>query len=187
MQKDDELHEVGVSLLPERFPALAEEIVQERGDAVSKGVGVEVVMERIIPVGGIQADLYIILATPGIFEDPFDVMTEVAFEFQDESPDPAFPVPRAKVQQLLGKRVHTAGGLAGSYGAEDGDSGEQSPVGDHQPARVLDRFGSLGVMDFADDQVQSVTVFGFGVAGKPDFAGWLLAACKEDVEQGQER
>src|SRR5580658_3032722 len=38
VEKDDELHEVGVSLLPERFLAAAEEIVQERGDIVGEGV-----------------------------------------------------------------------------------------------------------------------------------------------------
>src|ERR1700733_11146468 len=38
VEKDDELHEVGVSLLPERFLAAAEEIIQERGDIVGEGV-----------------------------------------------------------------------------------------------------------------------------------------------------
>src|SRR6202050_3454208 len=54
MEKDDELHEVGISLLPERFLAAAEEIVQERCDVVGEGVGVEIIVERVVAVFGLE-------------------------------------------------------------------------------------------------------------------------------------
>ena len=50
VQQDDELHHVGVGLLPEGFLAPAKEISQKRGDCVSQSVGVQVVVERVIAV-----------------------------------------------------------------------------------------------------------------------------------------
>ena len=44
VQKNDELDEVGVGLLPEGFLALAKQVVQKRCDAVGQRVGVEIVM-----------------------------------------------------------------------------------------------------------------------------------------------
>ena len=44
MQQDDELHQVGVGLLPEGFLALAEEVIQQGRDAVGQGVGFQVVV-----------------------------------------------------------------------------------------------------------------------------------------------
>ena len=51
VQQDDELDQVRVGLLPERFLAPAKEVVQETGDAVGQRVGIEVVVERVVPVG----------------------------------------------------------------------------------------------------------------------------------------
>ena len=62
VKQDDELDEVRVRLLPERLFALAEQIVQQRRNAVRERVGVQVVMQRVIPELGVQADLQIILA-----------------------------------------------------------------------------------------------------------------------------
>src|ERR1700685_3241021 len=56
MEKDDELDEVGVRLLPERLLATAEKVVQKRGDVVREGVGVEVIVKRVVAVLGIEAD-----------------------------------------------------------------------------------------------------------------------------------
>src|SRR5439155_18531690 len=61
MKEDDELDEVGVRLLPERFLATAEKVVQERGDVVSEGVRVQVIVERVVAVFGIEADFDVIL------------------------------------------------------------------------------------------------------------------------------
>ena len=48
VQQDDELDEVGVRLLPERLFALAEQVVQQRGDAVRQRVRVEIVVQRVV-------------------------------------------------------------------------------------------------------------------------------------------
>ena len=62
VKKDDEFDEVGVRLLPEWFLATAKEIVQERGDVVREGVGVEIVVKRVVAVLGIEADF---VGSPG--------------------------------------------------------------------------------------------------------------------------
>ena len=67
MKQDDEFHEVGVGLLPEGFFALPEQVIQEGGDAVGQRIGIQIVVERIVPVGRIEADLDVILAAPGSF------------------------------------------------------------------------------------------------------------------------
>jgi hypothetical protein len=49
MKEDDELHEVGVGLLPERLLTPAKEIIEERRDVVGEGVGIEIVVKRVGP------------------------------------------------------------------------------------------------------------------------------------------
>src|SRR5882762_4610697 len=56
MKKDDEFDEVGVRLLPEGLLSTSEKVVQERGDVVREGVGVEVVVEIFLSVLGRQTD-----------------------------------------------------------------------------------------------------------------------------------
>ena len=50
VEQDDELHHVGVGLLPEGFLAPAEQVGEKRGDCVSQSIGVQVVMKRVIAV-----------------------------------------------------------------------------------------------------------------------------------------
>jgi hypothetical protein len=47
--RDDEFDEIGVRLLPEGFLAASEEVVQETGNPY-KGIGFQVVVQRIVPV-----------------------------------------------------------------------------------------------------------------------------------------
>jgi hypothetical protein len=61
MKEDDELDEIGVGLLPKRLLATAKEIVQERGDVVREGVGVQVIVKRVVAVLGIETDFDVIL------------------------------------------------------------------------------------------------------------------------------
>ena len=49
MQEDHELDEVRARLLPEGLLAAAEEIGHERGNAVGQRVGVEIVVEGVVP------------------------------------------------------------------------------------------------------------------------------------------
>jgi len=61
MKEDDELDEIGVGLLPKRLLATAKEIVQRRGDVVREGVGVQVIVKRVVAVLGIETDFDVIL------------------------------------------------------------------------------------------------------------------------------
>src|SRR5438046_6104237 len=61
MKKDDEFDEVGVRLLPEGLLSTSEKVVQERGDVVSEGVGVEVIVERAEALLAIETDFNLIL------------------------------------------------------------------------------------------------------------------------------
>src|SRR5580692_4764228 len=63
MKKDDELDEIGVRLLPERFLAAAEQVVQERSNVVRQGVSVQVAVKRVVAVLGIEADFDVILGS----------------------------------------------------------------------------------------------------------------------------
>ena len=56
MKKDDELDEIRVCLLPEGFLASPEEVIQERGDVVGQSVGVEIVVQGVVAILGIEAD-----------------------------------------------------------------------------------------------------------------------------------
>ena len=84
MKQDDEFHEVGVGLLPEGFLAPAEEVVQQRSDVVRKGVGIKVVMKRVVTVLGVEADFDIVVGAAVPREDFLDFPAEVAFHFQNE-------------------------------------------------------------------------------------------------------
>src|SRR5579859_6306868 len=82
MKKDDELHEIGVRLLPEWFLAAAKEIVQERSDVVREGVSVQVAVKRVVAVLGIEADFDVILGSTVPGENLFDLAAEVPFDFE---------------------------------------------------------------------------------------------------------
>src|SRR5271168_3083519 len=83
MKEDDELHEVGVGLLPERLLATAKEIIEERGDVVGEGVGVEIIVKRVVAVLGIETDFDVILDALVTCEDVFDLAAKIAFYLQD--------------------------------------------------------------------------------------------------------
>ena len=61
---------LSIGLLPERFSALAEELVDEGGDAVGERVGVE---QRIV-----EPDLEVVAAAPGGVEDAAHAVAEAA-------------------------------------------------------------------------------------------------------------
>ena len=60
-------------------------------------------------------------------------MAEVSLDFQDQAGRPALGIARLPGQDLLGERVHTGRGLAGTHGPENGHSGVQSPLRDNEP------------------------------------------------------
>ena len=89
MEKDDELHEVGICLLPEGLFAAPKQVVDVRGgDAVGERVGVETVVERVVAILGIEADFDIVSVTSEARKDRPYFSTEVALHLQDQSTDP---------------------------------------------------------------------------------------------------
>ena len=124
MEKDDELHEVGICLLPEGFFAAPKQVVDEGGDAVGERVGIETVVERVVAVLGIEADFDIVSVTSEARKDRSYFSAEVAFHLQDQSADPFFGVRRLVGEDLLRIRIKGRTGLSTANCAEDGDPGE---------------------------------------------------------------
>ena len=83
MKKNDEFDEVGVRLLPERLFAAAEKVVQKRSDVIRQSVGVQIVVERVVAVFGIEADFNVILDALVTREDVFCLGAKIAFYLQD--------------------------------------------------------------------------------------------------------
>ncbi len=83
MKKDDELHEVGVGLLPEGLLATAKEIVEERGNVVRERVGVEIVVKRVVAVIGIETDFDVIVGALVTREDVFYLAAKIAFHLKN--------------------------------------------------------------------------------------------------------
>ena len=54
MEEDDELHEVGIRLLPERLFPFAEYVIEERRNAIRERVCVEIVVEWVVPPRAVE-------------------------------------------------------------------------------------------------------------------------------------
>ena len=88
-------------------------------------------------------------------------------------------------QNLLRKRKHAAGSLATANRAQDGDSREQTALGNREPRGSLGGHRLARVMYFADDKKEVVSRAGIGILGK---ASWRDGAARfesEDVEAGK--
>src|SRR5262249_49803138 len=83
VEKDDELDQVCVGLLPEWFFTPAEQIVQKRCNVVGQGIGVEVVMQGVVSVRRIEADFDIVLGPAVSLQYLPDPMAEVSFDLQN--------------------------------------------------------------------------------------------------------
>ncbi len=87
VKQNDELHEVGVRLLPEGLLALAKQVVQERRDAVGQLIGVEVVVQWVVTVFGIETDFDVVLGPAMSCQNFLHLMAEITFHFENESAD----------------------------------------------------------------------------------------------------
>src|SRR5207245_5749800 len=150
MKKDDEFDEVGVRLLPEGFLSTPEKVVQKRGDVVREGVGVEVVMERVVAVLGIETDFNIILGPLVTLKDVFYFAAKIAFDFQNQPTDSLLFVGGLVGQNLLRERKHAARCFATANRAQDGNSGEQTALGNREPRGSIGRNGFARVVHLAD-------------------------------------
>ena len=84
-QQDHELQQVGVRLLPERLLALAEQVVQQRGDGIGHRVGVEIVVQRVVADVGVEPDLDVVRLPPAGPQHGLHLPAEVALDLHDEA------------------------------------------------------------------------------------------------------
>ena len=152
MKQDDEFYEVGVGLLPEGFLAPAEQVVQQRSDVVGEGVGVEVVVKRVVAVLGFEADFDVVAGASVPREDFLHLPAEVAFHFKNESADAPVGVFGAIGQNLLGEGIHADCRFSRADRPDDGDAREKASFRNDQPVRCFRRDLFAGVMDLAHDE-----------------------------------
>ena len=100
-QRDDELQEIGVGLLPERFLRFPEQVVQQRGDGIRHRIGIEIVVQRVVADAGVEADLEVIVLATRLREHGPDLVTEVAFDLQDEAAEFAVGIVGPPAQELI--------------------------------------------------------------------------------------
>ena len=188
MKKDDELDEVGVRLLPEGFLATAKEIVQKRSDVVREGVGVEVVVKRVVAVLGIEADFDVILGAPVTRRGCLLPCGKSRLSLQGSSPPMRLLFVGGFVgQNLLRERKHAAGSFAAANSAQDGDSREQTALGNREPRGSLGGHRLARVVHFADDKKEVVSLTGIGILGKASWRDGAARFQSKDVEAGKRR
>ena len=157
IQLDDPADEVGVGLLPERFFALAEELIQEGRHRVGERVRIKPGGTQGIPrQPAVEGQLNVVLASVQLGQHPADVVAKIALHFKDERRRPPLGIRGVPAEELAGERVHTRGGLAGPDRPENRHAGIEAPRRDRQPvgSRALD--GSHRVVDLADDDGRAV-------------------------------
>src|SRR5260221_13717352 len=186
MNKDDEFDEVGVRLLPEGLLSTSEKVVQERGDVVRQGVGVEVVVERVVAVLGIETDFDVILGPLVTLKDFFYLAAKIAFDFQNQPTDALLFVGGFVGQNLLRERKHAAGCFATANSAQDGDSGEQTALGNREPRGGLGRHRFARVVYLADDKKEVIPLTVIGILRKASWRDGLAGPERKDGEARKE-
>ena len=125
----------------------------------------------------VHADLHVVLFTFRCFENLADVVAEVALHFEDQRGGPALRIPGLPAKQLPGKRVHASRGLTRADRPEDGDSGVEAALRDHEPIRVGNLPRLDGVMRFPDDDGRFLVGWGNRPRRQPALA-LFLARCR---------
>jgi hypothetical protein len=64
-QEDDELQQIGVRLLPERFLRLAQQVVEQRGDRIGHCIRIEIVVQGVVADAAVDADLHVVRLATG--------------------------------------------------------------------------------------------------------------------------
>ena len=104
-----------IGLLPERLAALAEELVDQRGDGVGERVGIEQGIVEGVPLPRpFEPDLEVVVRPSRLLEQPAHAVAEVALDLEDQRAGPALGTVGLPEEQLLPERIHAGGGLAGA-------------------------------------------------------------------------
>ena len=160
---DQPLQEVRVGHLPERVFAFSEKLIQQAGDRVGEGVGIQPMGREGIPLPfSVQAQLDVVLFPAGRGQDLADLMAEVTLHFEHEPGRPPIRIGGLPGEELPREGLHAGGRFAGADRSEDGDSGEEPPLGNHEPFWIghlprLDR-----MVDLADDDGRRRVIDGCG-------------------------
>src|SRR6516165_3967221 len=101
-----------------------------------------------------------------LFQQTLDLVAEVALHLKDKGAGAARRVGGVVRKDLFGERIHAATRLAGADGAEDGNAGEETALGDRQPSRMFRRPWARLVMDFTDDYQQMIPTAASGICRK---------------------
>ena len=105
-QRDHELQEICVGLLPERFLRASEEVVQQRSDGVRHGVRIEVVVQRVVAEAGVEPDLEVVVCAACVRQDAAHLLAEVALHLQNQAADLCAPDPGV-ASAAAGRRTGT--------------------------------------------------------------------------------
>jgi hypothetical protein len=163
---DDELDQVRVGLLPEGLLALAEKVVQERRNVVSERVSIQIVVEGVVTVLGLEIDLNVILCAVVACQDLSHLVAEVALHFQHETADSLGGVLGLVPNELLGVRVHAPAGLSRPDRSEDRNAGKETTLGHLQPVRLLGGNRPARVVYFPQYEIELLALACTRVLGK---------------------
>ena len=102
VQFDNPAHEVRVGLLPKRLAALAEELVDQGGDAVGERVGVEQrIVERVPLPRAVEPDLEVVVRAAGVLEDPPHAVAEARLSLRKSLWDKDLETPYRDVYHMV--------------------------------------------------------------------------------------
>ena len=141
-QEDHELQQVGVCLLPERLLRFAEQIVQECGDGERHRVRVEIVVQRVVAVTGLEANLDVVVLPSCLFQNPVHLLAEVALHFEHQAADLVVGISRTPTKQLLGVGIHARRCLPGADGTHNHHARVEPSLWDCQPCGTRRTAGS---------------------------------------------
>src|SRR3984893_15701031 len=97
-------------------------------------------MERVVGPLRIQTDFGVVVSASMAFQNLFDPMAEVSFDFEHEASEPSIGLHCLIAEQLVGERIHAAARLSATDRADDHRSGEQSTFRDRQPGWSFGRY-----------------------------------------------
>src|SRR5260370_41462396 len=113
----------------------------------------------VVALFGREADFDVTLGPLVTGKDVFYLPAKTAFHFEYQPADSLLFVGGFVGKNLLGERKHAAGGFATSNSAQDGDSREQTALGNREPRGSLGGHRLAGGCRFAygDEEAGSLT------------------------------
>jgi len=166
VQQDHVPHEVGIGLLPERFPALAPYRSNDGGDVERLRVRIERVVQRVITNVTSKRDLDIVLFASAPFKDALKLAAEVAFDFENDTGELSFRVVGAICEQLAHRRQNQPISFATPYRAEGCDAGIEAALRDGEPVRERAGVRDKLPMHFAEHERELPSRARIGISRK---------------------